>query len=185
MIPPFHNLQTLCLLALRPKYCYTVRKTLRIFVRPTERIGIHMNATNTSPEYQQLRKELKRTRLFCLVSSLLTACLLVGSIFLSFQLRKLTDFVEETAPQLDKLIVFTEEIKPTLDNVSDFLEDAAPALDEISEIDIDSLNGTLNGLKDLDMEALTKSLKALNGIVDNLNSVSERLGSVFSIFSNN
>ncbi len=150
-----------------------------------------MNQENTvsapvsATELQTLRKDLLRTRIFCMISSVLTICLLVAVIVFTSKLSALLQFAESTAPKLDQLLLFTEEIKPALNEISGFIKSSAPAIDHVSSVDVEALNNTLERLENLDTEALTKSLKTLNNVVDTLTNVANRISSAFSFFGNN
>lgn len=125
---------------------------------------------------ETLKKELKFTRICCMVSSILTVCLLAAVI-----------------------ILFTK-----LQPVYEFMNTAKPVLEKAAEIDVDTLNktiGTLNEtMGEVDWESLSESLDALDveavnkliesydpeefsRTLDNLNSAIEMIGTLSQKFS--
>ena len=69
---------------------------------------------------------------------------------------------------------------PVLNGISDFMAKAEPALSNVSELEIASLNQTLESMEKPNEEELNQAVINLNKIVDDLNSLSEKIRSIFS-----
>lgn len=67
---------------------------------------------------RQLAKELRLTRVFCAVSSLLTLCLLIGGILFFCKLQPVVSFIQE----------------------------AQPVMEQLSKLDVEAVNTALQGL---------------------------------------
>ncbi len=135
------------------------------------------NAMDSSTS--QLMKELRFTRIICIISSVLTFCLLVGGVFLFGEVQKLAEICE---PAIEKLSdVDVESLNETLDNVNASLEsvDWEQVADVLGELDVDALN---SAIEDLDTEELTEALQNLNDTVDKIKEVSEKMSSFGSMF---
>ena len=129
-----------------------------------------------------LKKTLRITQIICVISSLLSLSLLIVVIVLITRISPLVEFAKEASPKLDQVSAFIEENEPVLNDISEFISDAGPALEQLSTIDADALNKNINGLSQLDTKELSQALKNLNNIVDDLNEISNRFRSLFSIF---
>ncbi|MDE6014286.1 MAG: hypothetical protein K2H41_01105 [Acetatifactor sp.] len=135
------------------------------------------NAMDSSTS--QLMKELRFTRIICIISSVLTFCLLVGGVFLFGKVQKLAEICE---PAIEKISdVDVESLNETLDNVNASLEsvDWEQVADVLGELDVDALNSAVEGL---DTEELTEALQNLNDTVDKIKEVSEKMSSFGSMF---
>ena len=77
-----------------------------------------MGNDTSESNMKQLKKELRLTRVFCAISSLLTLCLLVGGILLFCRLQP----------------------------VVVFLQDAKPVMEQLSQLDVEAVNTALEGL---------------------------------------
>ncbi len=135
-------------------------------------------------ELEKLKKELRITRVLCTVSSLLTAGLLIGIVFLSVNLLPLIRFAEDVRPVMGSLKALDVE---AVNGVLDQLEtvDLKEFSDAVEQLDMDTLNDTLEqvdkALEDMDMEAVSTAVQNLNGVVDTLKSVSNTLSSFFGV----
>lgn len=135
------------------------------------------NAMDSSTS--QLMKELRFTRIICIISSVLTFCLLVGGGFLFGKVQKLAEICE---PAIEKISdVDVESLNETLDNVNASLEsvDWEQVADVLGELDVDALNSAIEGL---DTEELTEALQNLNDTVDKIKEVSDKMSSFGSMF---
>ena len=135
------------------------------------------NAMDSSTS--QLMKELRFTRIICIISSVLTFCLLIGGVFLFGKVQKLAEICE---PAIEKISdVDVESLNETLDNVNASLEsvDWEQVADVLGELDVDALNSAVEGL---DTEELTEALQNLNDTVDKIKEVSEKMSSFGSMF---
>lgn len=138
--------------------------------------------TNDTDVLNSLKKELRLTRIFCLISSFLTVCLLIGGIFLVNQLQPVFQFMGEVQP------VLAEIAELNVDTVNDTLEQLNAA---VGDVDWEQLSDTLGQLdvaaineavENLDTEELTVSLRNLNDAVDTLKSIGDKLSSLPAVF---
>lgn len=163
------------------------------------------NVLETSLE--KLRKELRVTRIFCVISSLLTGALLAGGIFLYGQIKPIFQLVEDTKPVIEELAeldidsvnLTLEQISYTLgtvdwQQVSDAVgsvdwqqaSDAIGSVDwkkvseSLSELDVDSINDAIEGL---DTKEISKAVEKLNDVVEVLEGWGEKLGSFSGWFN--
>lgn len=121
---------------------------------------------------QQLRKELRFTRIVCMVTSVLTIFLLAGGILLFGRVQELAAICEPVAEKVSELDV--ESLNDTLAHVNATLEtvDWEQVADALGELDVDAINSAIEGL---DTEELSKSLKNLNDAVEKIQEVSEKM----------
>lgn len=121
---------------------------------------------------QQLRKELKFTRIVCMVTSVLTIFLLAGGILLLGRVQELAAICEPVAEKVSELDV--ESLNGTLAHVNATLEtvDWEQVADALGELDVDAINSAIEGL---DTEELSRSLKNLNDAVEKIQEVSEKM----------
>lgn len=121
---------------------------------------------------QQLRKELRFTRIVCMVTSVLTIFLLAGGILLFGRVQELAAICEPVAEKVSELDV--ESLNDTLAHVNAALEtvDWEQVADALGELDVDAINSAIEGL---DTEELSKSLKNLNDAVEKIQEVSEKM----------
>lgn len=121
---------------------------------------------------QQLRKELRFTRIVCMVTSVLTIFLLAGGILLFGRVQELAAIGEPVAEKVSELDV--ESLNDTLAHVNATLEtvDWEQVADALGELDVDAINSAIEGL---DTEELSKSLKNLNDAVEKIQEVSEKM----------
>lgn len=124
----------------------------------------------------KLSRELRATRIFCMISSLLTALVLIGSIFFLLAIREARAEAEPVMQQIVALDVegfnlALEQLNTTLESV-----DWEQVSQTIEQLDVDALN---TAIENLDTAELSKALENLNNAVDALDS----LGQVFSRFT--
>lgn len=121
---------------------------------------------------RQLMKELKFTRIICLISSALTLCLLAGGVLLYGRVQELAEICEPVVEQVSRLDV--EGLNSTMDNINDSLEavDWQQVSDALGELDVEALNSAIEGL---DTAELTESLQNLNDAVDTVKGLNEKL----------
>lgn len=133
-------------------------------------------------EWEELKMELRMTRIFCVVSALLTAGLLLAIILLSIRIQPLIRYAEETRPVLDSLAALdVEAVNGTLNQLENV--DLKALADSINELDMSVVNETLeqvdSALEDMDVEALSTAIQNLNSIVESLKSVSSKISNFF------
>lgn len=137
----------------------------------------------------QLMKELKITRIICMISSALTLCLLAGGILLFGRVRELAEVCEPVVEKVSKLDV--ESLNDTLAHINDSLEtvDWEQVADALGELDVEAINSVIerldvdainSAIEGLDTEELTQSMKNLNDAVEKIREISEKMGEVAS-----
>lgn len=124
----------------------------------------------------KLSRELRVTRIFCMISSFLTVLVLVVGIFFFLALREAVADAEPVIQQIAALDVdgfnlALEQLNTTLETVD--LEQVSLA---IEQLDVDALN---TAIENLDTAELSKALENLNNAVNAL----EQLGQIFSRFT--
>ncbi len=138
-----------------------------------------MGNCNSELDVKQLTKELRVTRIFCVVSSMLTVCLLVGGIFLFMNLQPIFTFLQEAQPVMEQMAALdVEEVNHTLEQVNVTLEsvDWQMVSESLGELDVEAINAAIEGL---DTEELTKAIENLNKTAEMLESLGEKLRSWF------
>ncbi len=131
-----------------------------------------MENMTTDPGTRQLLKELKLTRILCMISSVLTLCLLAGGILLFGRVRELAETCEPVVEKVSQLDV--ESLNDTLGHINTSLETVEweQVADALGRLDVEALNSAIEGL---DTEELTESLKNLNDAVEKIREISEML----------
>ena len=139
-----------------------------------------MNNNVTDPNIQRLIRELKITRIACIIVSVLTLCLLAGGVFLFGRVQRMAEICEPVVEKVSALDV--ESLNRTMDNVNASLEgvDWEQVAAALEKLDVDALNAAIEGL---DTAELTQSLKNLNEAVEKIRELSEKLSSLSSLFS--
>ena len=139
-----------------------------------------MNNNVTDPNIQRLIRELKITRIACIIVSVLTLCLLAGGVFLFGRVQRMAEICEPVVEKISALDV--ESLNRTMDNVNASLEgvDWEQVAAALEKLDVDALNAAIEGL---DTAELTQSLKNLNEAVEKIRELSEKLSSLSSLFS--
>lgn len=135
---------------------------------------------------EKLRKELRMTRIFCIISSVITLLLLVGgcvAVVTAYgyveQVQQYAVEITPTIQELSKLDV--EEFNRTMTNVNNSLQsvDWEQVAASLESLDVDALNAAI---ENLDTEELTEALKNLNDASDALRTVGDKMGSWTSMF---
>lgn len=166
-----------------------------------------MNDMITDVTYERLAKELRMTRIFCLVSSLLTVGLLICGVLLILHMKPLYTWMEQTQPILVELAELDmESVNLTMAQMNHTLEsidwkqvsDAVVAVDwkqmsdavgsidwksvsdSLSKIDVDAINKAVEGL---DTKELSEALETLNNTVDTLQAIGDKIKSFTGIFT--
>ena len=143
---------------------------------------------------EQLKKELRTTRIFCIISSVLTGALLLGGILVYGQLKPILIIAEQTGPVLEELAgLDIDSVNATLTQVNSTLgsvnwKEVSNAVesvdwqnvsDTIGELDVEAFN---NAVENLDTGELSKAIERLNKVIDVLESWGEKLGSIKGLF---
>lgn len=131
-----------------------------------------MDNIATNPETEQLRKELRRTRINCMISSFLSLILLAGGILLFGKIQELTEICRPVAEKVSQLDVGS--LNETLDHINASLVtvDWEQVAEALGELDVDAINSAIEGL---DTEELSRSLKNLNEAVEKIQEISEKM----------
>lgn len=139
-----------------------------------------MNNNVTDSGTQRLIRELKITRIACIITSVLLLCLLAGGVFLFGRVQRMAEICEPVMEKVSALDV--ESLNRTMDNVNASLEgvDWEQVAEALEKLDVDALNSAIEGL---DTAELTQSLKNLNEAVEKIRELSEKLSSFSSLFS--
>lgn len=127
-------------------------------------------------DMEKLSRELRITRFFCMISSLLTALVLAGGTFFFLAIREAWVDAEPVIQQIVALDIegfnlALEQLNTTLESVD--WEQVSLA---IEQLDVDALN---TAIENLDTAELSEALENLNNAVD----VLEQLGQVFRRFT--
>ena len=120
----------------------------------------------------QLKKELRTTRIFCIVSSVLTVLVLVGGIYVFCKLQPALKVVEQTGP------IIQEMEKLDMASVNTTLEQVNTALEKMDWEKVSE------AVEDLDTEELSKGIERLNKVIDVLEGVGEKFSSLKGFFGN-
>lgn len=137
---------------------------------------------NDNDKLELLRKELRITRIFCILSSVLTVCLLVGIILLLGMMKPVYKFMEEAEPvlvQASKLDV--ETFNDTLGQMQEAFGkvDWEQLSDSLNSLDVDAINNALEGL---DMEEFSRSMTNLNDVIETLRDLGAKFNALSSVF---
>ena len=130
-------------------------------------------------ENEKLAKELRATRIFCIISSLLTVCLLAGGFFVWNKVQPVISVLQEAKPVMEQLSELdVEEMNRTLEQVNVTLEsvDWQQVSEALGELDVDAINEAVEGL---DTEELTKAVENLNKVVSVLEKWGNKWSSLF------
>ncbi len=128
---------------------------------------------------EDIRKELKRTRIFCAVSSVVTLCLLAAILFLIVEIQPVLSFAEKAGPVVERLSQLDiDALNGTLEQLDGSLgqvnwEELGKSLEQL---DVEEIN---EAIRNLDTEELTTALENLNRAVDTLEAFGERLRTLF------
>lgn len=120
----------------------------------------------------QLQKELKITRIFCMVTSVLMILILVGGLF---AFGKVDGYMKGIQPLVDELssVDFI-----AVSNSLEELETAMTSVDweqvstQVASLDMEALNAAIEGL---DTEELTETLENVNEAVTTLEKMSDSI----------
>lgn len=131
---------------------------------------------------EDIKRELRLTRFFCIVSSILSVCLLAAVVFLVISLQPVFTFMEDTKPALEQLSKLDiDALNRTLEQVDTSLEqvDWEKLVDSLERLDVEAIN---EAIRNLDTKELSIALEKLNKTTDALEAFGERLGSLSSLF---
>lgn len=103
-------------------------------------------------DLEKLRKELRMTRIFSGITSILLICVLIG-VFIAFS--KIQEYMTAVMPLVEKMLF------------------------QLEQLDMDALNDAITGLN---TEELTKALENFNDSVEALESFSGSVKDFFSKF---
>ncbi len=120
----------------------------------------------------QLQKELKLTRIFCMITSALMIFLLVGGFLV---MGKMDEYIKDIEPLVQELSAVDflavsdslQELKTAMTSV-----DWERVSEQVSSLDVEALNAAVEGL---DTEELTKTLENVNEAVATLEKASDSI----------
>ena len=126
----------------------------------------------------QLRRELLLTRIFCIASSVLTLCLLIGGVLLFSEVQGVITEVEPVMEQLAAVDIAA--VNETMNNVNASLEsvDWEQMSETLGELDAQALN---EAIQNLDTEELSIALENLNNATTSMQKLSDSIKSIFGI----
>ena len=121
---------------------------------------------------KRFRRELRITRVICLVLAVLLVLVLVGGGFFFRELRLAREQMEPLVEQIsalnmDELNLALEEVNKTLETV-----DWDQVTQAIGNLDVDALN---TAIENLDTKELSEALTKLNDAVDSLGRMRDSL----------
>lgn len=129
-----------------------------------------------------LKKELKFTRICCMVSSVLAVCLLAAVVILFVKLQPVYEFMNTAEPAIGKISeIDVETLNETIETLNGTM----------GEVDWESLSNSLDALdveavneliESYDPEEFSRTLDNLNSAIEMISSISEKFGSIASIF---
>lgn len=138
-----------------------------------------MENNNNEMVVKQLTKELRMTRVFCIISSLLTVCLLVVGFLIWVAITPVVAIVQDAQPVMEQLSELdVEEMNHTLEQVNVTLEsvDWQQVSEALEALDVETINEAIAGL---DTEELTKAVENLNKVASMLENWSSKWSSIF------
>ena len=127
----------------------------------------------------KLRKELRMTRIFSAVSSLLMICILAGGFLVCSQAKS---YVDQMWPLVEELSAVDFE---AINDTVGVLNQAVGTVDweelagELEKLDVEAINAAI---AELDTEELSKALININEAAETLKKLSEGLKTVTSRF---
>lgn len=131
------------------------------------------------PAMEKLRKELRATRIFSMISSILMVCILVCGFMVC---QGVKPYVEQLWPVVEQL---AEVDFAGIANSLQSLETSVNAVDwkylsqQVSRLDVDAINEAIAGL---DTEELSKGLENINKAAESLQKMSDSLKAFSSKF---
>ena len=138
-----------------------------------------MEEKNIQTMEEKLVKELKATRIFCIISCLLTAGLLIGGFLVFKQVQPVFQMVEKIEPAMEQFMALDiEEVNETLEQVNATMEsvDWQQMSDAVGELDVDAFNDAIQGLN---TEAISKAVENLNKAVATMEKWGNAISSIF------
>lgn len=130
-------------------------------------------------EMEKLRRELRRTRVFCGITSVLVAALLVGGALV---FTKVQSYVEAVLPLAEQVsAVEFDTLNETIGSMNETLKavDWEKFSAQMEQLDVEALNEAIAGL---DTEELSEALEKLNQVTDTLESFGNSIRDFLSKF---
>lgn len=138
-----------------------------------------MENNNNEIVVKQLTKELRMTRIFCIISSLLTVCLLAVGFLIWVAITPVVSVIQEAQPVMEQLSgLDVEEMNHTLEQVNVTLEsvDWQQVSEALEALDVETINEAIAGL---DTEEMTKAVENLNKVASMLENWSNKWSAFF------
>jgi len=129
-----------------------------------------------------LKKELKFTRICCMVSSILTICLLAAVIILFTKLQPVYEFMNTAKPVMEKISeVDVNSLNETIGTLNETMGevDWEGLSDSIDALDVEAINKVIESY---DPEEFSRTLDNLNSAIEMIGTLSQKFGSLSSIF---
>lgn len=139
----------------------------------------NMEEKNMQTLEEKLIRELRNTRIFCIISCVLMVSLLVGGFLVFKQVQPIFQVFENLEPAMEQFAELdVEEVNNTLKQVNATLEsvDWQQMSDEVSQLDVDAFNDAIKGLN---TEAISKAVENLNKAAAVMEKWSNAFGSIF------
>lgn len=129
---------------------------------------------------RRLMRELRFTRMMCMVSSALTLCLLIGGVFLFGRLQELSQMCQPAIEKISDMDM--ESFNNTLHQVNATLGNVDWELlsENLGKLDVKALDSAVKGLN---TEEFSEALKNLNDAVEKIKELGDRLSALPSWFS--
>lgn len=129
-----------------------------------------------------LKKELKFTRICCMVSSVLAVCLLAAVIILIVKLQPVYEFMNTAEPAIGKISeIDVETLNETIETLNGTMGkvDWESLSNSLDALDVEAVNELIESY---DPEEFSRTLDNLNSAIEMISSISEKFGSIASIF---
>ncbi len=138
-----------------------------------------MTDNQTQDRMEKLASQLQITRIFCLVTSLLTILLLAGGGILYLKLQGMMEKAEPVMEQISQVNV--EALNGTLEQLEENIGkvDWGQVSDTLGRLDVDALN---TAIENLDTQELSTSLANLNDAVEAVREAKDAIQSFLSVF---
>lgn len=129
-----------------------------------------------------LKKELKFTRICCMVSSVLTVCLLAAVIILFVKLQPVYEFINTSKPALEKVAeIDVDTLNKTVGTLNETMGevDWESLSESLDALDVEAINKLIESY---DPEEFSRTLDNLNNAIEMIGTVSQKFGSLSSLF---
>lgn len=129
-----------------------------------------------------LKKELKITRICCMISSILTLCLLIAVVVLFTKLQPVYEFMNTAKPVMEKAAeIDVDTLNETIGTLNETMGevDWESLSDSLDALDVEAVNKLIESY---DPEEFSRTLDNLNSAIEMIGTLSQKFGSLSSIF---